>query len=211
MFGRSELFSLFNDTFAWSGLLSEGLVIILFVVADIYRSKSPLAFCICIFQQEFFYIHRISKTSRKDLYFCRLLALILFIKIDEVKSASLGSNMRFSGLKILKEGLTGNKGWTNHWRDPEPRQEYDILIIGGGGHGLSTAYYLAKKNKDTPNKPPYYNLLKGYIFKNTSTHPLQLRLTKKFAQLTLSSVKSTKDLEKHLKSGNKLEIIYTLI
>ena len=49
--------------------------------------------------------------------------------------------MRFSGLKILKEGLTGNKGWTNHWRDPEPRQEYDILIIGGGGHGLSTAYY----------------------------------------------------------------------
>ena len=39
--------------------------------------------------------------------------------------------MRFSGLKILKEGLTGNKGWTNHWRDPEPKQEYDILIIGG--------------------------------------------------------------------------------
>ena len=146
MFGCSELFSLFNDTFAWSGLLIEGLVIILFVVADIYRSKSPLVFCICILQQEFFYVHRISKTSRKDLYFCRLLALILFIKIDEVKSASLGSNMRFSGLKILKEGLTGNKGWTNHWRDPEPRQEYDILIIGGGGHGLSTAYYLAKNH-----------------------------------------------------------------
>ena len=50
--------------------------------------------------------------------------------------------MRFSGLKILREGLTGNKGWTKHWRDPEPKKEYDILIIGGGGHGLSTAYYL---------------------------------------------------------------------
>ncbi len=54
--------------------------------------------------------------------------------------------MRFSGLKVLKEGLTGNKGWTPHWRDPEPKAEYDIVIIGGGGHGLSTAYYLAKEH-----------------------------------------------------------------
>ncbi|KIC42174.1 sarcosine oxidase subunit beta [Ruegeria sp. ANG-R] len=53
--------------------------------------------------------------------------------------------MRFSGLRVLKEGLTGNKGWTPHWREPEPKSEYDIVIIGGGGHGLSTAYYLAKE------------------------------------------------------------------
>lgn len=52
--------------------------------------------------------------------------------------------MRFSGLRVLKEGLTGNKGWRPHWRDPEPKPEYDIVIIGGGGHGLSTAYYLAR-------------------------------------------------------------------
>lgn len=51
--------------------------------------------------------------------------------------------MRFSGLRVLKEGLTGNKGWTPHWRDPEPRSEYDVIIIGGGGHGLATAHYLA--------------------------------------------------------------------
>ena len=44
--------------------------------------------------------------------------------------------MRFSGLKILTEGLKGNSGWGAHWRDPEPAQEYDIIIIGGGGHGL---------------------------------------------------------------------------
>ncbi|MGB7317741.1 MAG: sarcosine oxidase subunit beta family protein [Planktotalea sp.] len=54
--------------------------------------------------------------------------------------------MRFSGLRILKEGLTGNKGWGAHWRDPAPKPEYDAIIIGGGGHGLSTAYYLAKNH-----------------------------------------------------------------
>ncbi|UWR32481.1 sarcosine oxidase subunit beta family protein [Sulfitobacter sp. W027] len=52
--------------------------------------------------------------------------------------------MRFSGLRVLREGLTGNRGWTPHWRDPAPKPEYDAVIIGGGGHGLSTAYYLAK-------------------------------------------------------------------
>ncbi len=52
--------------------------------------------------------------------------------------------MRFSGLRVLKEGLTGNKGWRPHWRDPDPKPDYDIILIGGGGHGLSTAYYLAR-------------------------------------------------------------------
>jgi sarcosine oxidase subunit beta len=54
--------------------------------------------------------------------------------------------MRFSGLRVLKEGLTGNKGWQPHWRDPEPKPAYDMVIIGGGGHGLATAYYLAREH-----------------------------------------------------------------
>ena len=54
--------------------------------------------------------------------------------------------MAFSGWRVLREGLTGNKGWEPHWRDPEPKAEYDAIIIGGGGHGLATAYYLAKNH-----------------------------------------------------------------
>lgn len=52
--------------------------------------------------------------------------------------------MRYSALRVLKEGLTGNKGWKPAWRDPEPQKNYDFIIVGGGGHGLATAYYLAK-------------------------------------------------------------------
>ena len=53
--------------------------------------------------------------------------------------------MRYSAFKIFTQGLTGNKGWKPVWREPEPKPEYDIVIIGGGGHGLATAYYLAKE------------------------------------------------------------------
>ncbi|WP_136656668.1 sarcosine oxidase subunit beta family protein [Nitratireductor sp. XY-223] len=53
--------------------------------------------------------------------------------------------MRYSGFKVLWEGLTGNRGWQPVWREPEPKSSYDIIIVGGGGHGLSTAYYLARE------------------------------------------------------------------
>jgi len=54
--------------------------------------------------------------------------------------------MGYSGFRVIKEGLFGNKGWKPAWRDPAPKAEYDAIIIGGGGHGLSTAYYLAKNH-----------------------------------------------------------------
>jgi len=54
--------------------------------------------------------------------------------------------MRYSGWKVITEGLRGNLGWTRAWRDAAPKAEYDAIIIGGGGHGLATAYYLAKNH-----------------------------------------------------------------
>lgn len=54
--------------------------------------------------------------------------------------------MRYSALRVIREGLSGNRGWKPVWRDPAPKDEYEVVIIGGGGHGLSTAYYLAKNH-----------------------------------------------------------------
>ena len=53
--------------------------------------------------------------------------------------------MKYSGFKVFWEGLKSNTGWKPLWRNPDPKKNYDIIIVGGGGHGLATAYYLAEK------------------------------------------------------------------
>ena len=54
--------------------------------------------------------------------------------------------MKYSVFSLLKNALSGHKNWQPAWRNPEPKPEYDIIIVGGGGHGLATAYYLAKEH-----------------------------------------------------------------
>jgi sarcosine oxidase subunit beta len=53
---------------------------------------------------------------------------------------------RYSFMAVLGQALRGNRGWPQAWRSPTLQQTYDVVVIGGGGHGLATAYYLAKKH-----------------------------------------------------------------
>ena len=53
---------------------------------------------------------------------------------------------RYSAWTLLREGLRGHRGWTAAWRSPEPKPTYDAVIVGGGGHGLATAYFLARNH-----------------------------------------------------------------
>jgi sarcosine oxidase subunit beta len=54
--------------------------------------------------------------------------------------------VRYSALALVRGALSAHRHWAPVWRSPEPKSSYDIVIVGGGGHGLATAYYLAKNH-----------------------------------------------------------------
>ena len=53
---------------------------------------------------------------------------------------------KYSVFSLIKNAFSDHQNWEVAWKDPTPKKEYDVIIIGGGGHGLATAYYLAKEH-----------------------------------------------------------------
>ena len=53
---------------------------------------------------------------------------------------------KYSAFSLLRNAISYNRNWQQAWRSPEPKRKYDVIIVGGGGHGLATAYYLAKEH-----------------------------------------------------------------
>ncbi len=51
---------------------------------------------------------------------------------------------KYSIFSLARNALSFHQNWEKAWRSPEPKKQYDVILIGGGGHGLATAYYLAK-------------------------------------------------------------------
>src|SRR6185437_16260021 len=54
--------------------------------------------------------------------------------------------MRYSAFALIAKAIDGHASWPRAWRDADPRPTYDVVIVGAGGHGLATAYYLAKEH-----------------------------------------------------------------
>jgi sarcosine oxidase, subunit beta len=64
----------------------------------------------------------------------------------DVRAGDSRAMKRYSVFAVAREAFRHHRGWTRAWASPEPRARYDAVIVGAGGHGLATAYYLGKNH-----------------------------------------------------------------
>ena len=67
------------------------------------------------------------------------------MKPDATGAAMPAGLKRYSIFSLLRNAMSYHEGWARKWRSPDPKPAYDAIIIGGGGHGLGAAYFLAKE------------------------------------------------------------------
>jgi sarcosine oxidase subunit beta len=66
--------------------------------------------------------------------------------VPAILSSNWRRDVRFSVFSLARNALSGHQSWPEQWRSPEPKASYDAIIIGAGGHGLATAYYMASEH-----------------------------------------------------------------
>jgi sarcosine oxidase subunit beta len=66
--------------------------------------------------------------------------------VPAILSSNWRRDVRFSVFSLARNALSGHQSWPEQWRSPEPKASYDAIIVGAGGHGLATAYYMASEH-----------------------------------------------------------------
>jgi hypothetical protein len=84
---------------------------------------------------------------------------------------------KYSAFAVAREAMRGHKGWPEQWSSPEPKKDYDVIIVGAGGHGLGTAYYLAKGTRHHQYRRDRKGLARRRQYRpQHHDYPLQLSL-----------------------------------